>query len=91
MFSVKAPSRMFLFENGYFFLDWPFIHMYPVKTVIKNASFQMHSPEERFLKMPFFVLVWMDDHLVGSKTKSTRQIDALPTLTSFKHNMFNFL
>ena len=36
----RPHVTFFVFENGYFFPPvWSTVHMYPVKTVIENASF----------------------------------------------------
>ena len=44
-------------ENGDFLSPvWLTVHMYPVKTVIVNTSFQKCTPEWKFLKTPAFRL-----------------------------------
>ena len=49
--SSRAPGRIsFYFKTEIFSPVWPIVHVYPVKTVTKNTSFQKRSPEWRFFE-----------------------------------------
>ena len=47
---ARRGVSVFILKRKFFSPVWPIVHVYPVKTVTKNTSFQKRSPEWRFFE-----------------------------------------